>query len=160
MLCRISGSRGLSAENGPPGARCGSTSDSVTISSRVRTLSSTRRRMYRGMRSAPLVLENIHVAREIAVHDVRAPALHVRLDQVPRGVIVEGYIGRISVQYLLGLLEQAVARAVVRIPGDALEQRIEARIRVAAIVEGAAALEQLHEIHRVGEVADPGIEEQ
>src|SRR5665213_1712359 len=128
MLCRISGSRGLSAENGPPGARCSSTNASVTISSRVGTLSSTRRTMYRSMRSAPLVLENIHVAREIAVHHVRAPALHVRLDQVARGVIVERYIGGIIIEYPLGLLEQAVARAVVRFLGDAIEQCIEARI--------------------------------
>src|SRR5258705_4043145 len=159
MLCWICGTRTRSESKGPPGVRCSSTKASVAITSRVGRAPSSRRKRKRST-LLPLVVQQVHVLREIAVLDIAGPAAHVGLDEMAGGVIVERNAGHVRVEQGLGLCQLLVASRGVGFVAGRVQPGVVAWIGIAAVVVAEARLEQLQESERVRIIADPGKVEQ
>ncbi|PWG74986.1 hypothetical protein DF186_15060, partial [Enterococcus hirae] len=64
----------------------------------------------------------VHVARQVHVHDVALPALHPRLDQPAAGVEVDGQHRQVLEQLRLGLPQQVHAAPGIGLGRGAFQQ--------------------------------------
>src|SRR5487761_2170842 len=109
MLRWIAGGMRFAVSNGPPGVACSRPNARVAITSMVGMATSNRRPRNFHIVSSSLVFEQVHVARQVAIHDVEPPALHVGLHEMARDAIGDRNGHPLLVETPLGPFEEAEA---------------------------------------------------